>query len=96
MELLENLGASFINGPRRNLKQQLMKVAEARVMLTKQTQASMIHMPTPQEWFKLQPNVCDNKAEKILNIFRAGDARLGNRRPNEHGKSYKYCPLSWI
>ena len=62
MELLENLGA-------RNLKQQIMKVAKARVMLTKQTQASMIHMPTPQEWFKLQPNVCDNKAEKILNMF---------------------------
>ena len=47
------------------------------------------HMPTPQEWFKLQPNVCDNIAEKILNMFRAGDERLGNRRPNEHGKSYK-------
>ena len=92
-ELAENLGVSFFNRHRRKLKEQLIKVAVARVMLTKQIQVSMIHMPTPHVWFKLQPHVRDTKAGKILNMFRAGDAGLGNRRTNKHGKSCKYCPL---
>ena len=29
----------------------------------------------------------------MLSRFRAGDAGLGNRRPNQFGKSYKSCSL---
>ena len=34
----------------------------------------------------------DSQSCKFLNIIRAGDAGLGNRRPNELGLSYKTCP----
>ena len=44
-------------------------------------------------WVKLQPHVCDSKAGGLLNRLRAGDAGLGNRRPNIHGSTTKWCPL---
>ena len=50
-------------------------------------------MPTPQVWFKLQPHICDSKAGGFLNRLRAGDAGLGNCRPNIHGSTTKWCPL---
>ena len=50
-------------------------------------------MPTLQVWFKLQPHVCDSKVGGVLNRLRAGDAGLGNRCPNIHGSTTKWCPL---
>ena len=54
---------------------------------------SLSCMPTPQVQFKLQPHICDCKARGLLNRLRAGDAGLGNRRPNIHGSTTKWCPL---
>ena len=47
----------------------------------------------PNNWFKLQPHVSDSQSSRLLCRVRAGDAGLGNRRPNEFGKSYKLCPF---
>ncbi len=40
-------------------------------------------------------NCCgvESKAGGLLNRLRAGDAGLGNRRPNIHGSTTKWCPL---
>jgi len=53
---------------------------------------SLLWMPKPVRWFSLQPHVNDSDEFKALSRFRAGDAGLGNRRPNVHGRSYKNCP----
>ena len=37
--------------------------------------------------------VCDSTVGGVLNTLRAGGAGLGNRRPNIHGSSTKWCPL---
>ena len=37
-------------------------------------------------------NVNDSAEFGSLSRCRAGDAGLGNRRPNVHGASYKQCP----
>ena len=63
------------------------------VLKQKKRSVSLSFMPTPQVWFKLQPHVCDGNAGGVLNRLRAGDAGLGNRRPNIHGSTTKWCPL---
>ena len=47
-------------------------------------------MPIPKVWFKLQPHVCDSKGRRTYEQKISG---LGNRRPNIHGSTTKWCPL---
>jgi len=49
-------------------------------------------MPQPRKWFKLQDHVNDSAEIGTLNRVRAGDAGLGNRRPNKAGKFHSHCP----
>ena len=63
------------------------------VLERKRQFVSLNCMPTPRVWFKLQPHVCDSTVGGVLNRLRAGDAGLGNRRPNIHGSTTKWCPL---
>ena len=92
-ELIAELGADIFDGPKSRLKKRLTEVAIKGVLAQKRLLTSLICMPTPTVWFKLQPHVCDSKAGGLLNRLRAGDAGLGNRRPNIHGSTTKWCPL---
>ena len=44
-------------------------------------------------WFKPKPWVTDSCRTKILSIFRACNASLGNRGPTKDGRFFKLCPL---
>ena len=46
----------------------------------------------PVNWFRLNPCINDSKECAIVNRVKAGDAGLGNTRPNHLGLSYKMCP----
>ena len=58
----------------------------------KASMTSLRWMPDPIKWFSLQSHVNDSNEFRALSRFRAGDAGLGNRRPNVHGRTYKQCP----
>jgi len=92
-DLVSELGIEAFDGPKSRLKKRLTEVAIQGVLRQKKRFVSLNCMPTPQIWFKLQPHVCDSKAGGLLNRLRAGDAGLGNRRPNIHGSTTKWCPL---
>ena len=68
-------------------------MAVGGVLEQKRQLVSLNCMPTSKVWFKLQLHVCDGKAGGLLNRLGAGDAGLGNRRPNIHGSTTKWCPL---
>ena len=44
-------------------------------------------------WFKLQAHVNDSFESQVLNEFRCGNAKLGNRMPIEGGIRVKLCPF---
>ena len=44
-------------------------------------------------WFRPKPWVSDSCRTKILSIFRACNASLGNRGPTKDGRFFKLCPL---
>ena len=92
-DLVSELGVGVFDGPKSRLKKRLTEVAVQGGLRQKRQFVSLNCMPTPQVWFKLQPHVCDGKTGGILNRLRAGDAGLGNRRPNIHGSTTKWCPL---
>jgi len=92
-DLVSVLGIEAFDGPKSRLKKRLTKVEVQGVLRQKKQFVSLNCMPTPQVWFKLLPHVCDSKAGGLLNKLRAGDAGLGNRRPNIHGSTTKWCPL---
>ena len=92
-DLVSELGFEAFNGPKSRLKKRLTEVAIQGVLRQKKRFVSLNCLPNPQIWFKLQPHVCDSKAGGLLNRIRAGDAGLGNRRPNIHGSTTKWCPL---
>ena len=48
---------------------------------------------SPFPWFKPKPWVTDSCRTKILSIFRACNASLGNRGPTKDGRFFKLCPL---
>ena len=68
-------------------------MAVGGVLEQKRQLVSLNCMPTSKVWFKLQLHVCDGKAGGLLNRLGAGDAGLGNRRPNIHVSTTKWCPL---
>ena len=92
-DLVSELGFEAFDGPKSRLRKRLTEAAVRGVLGQKNQLASLSCMPTPQVWFKLQPHVCDGSAGGLLNRLRAGDAGLGNRRPNIHGSTSKWCPL---
>ena len=47
----------------------------------------------PQGWFKMQPYINDSFESQILNEFKCGNAKLGNRMPIEGGIRVKICPF---
>ena len=63
-----------------------------KLQLTKQSHTSLKWLLEPSNWFKPNPQLNDSKACAALNQFKAGDAGLGNRRPNHVGQSCKQCP----
>jgi len=92
-DLVADLGLDVFEGPKTRLKKRLIQTSIKGVLEQKRQLVSLNCMPTPQIWFKLQPHVCDSKVGGVLNRLRAGDAGLGNRRPNIHGSATKWCPL---
>ena len=92
-ELVAELGLDVFEGPKSRLKKRLTETMINGVLEQKRQLVSLNCMPTPRVWFKLQPHVCDSTVGGVLNRLRAGDAGLGNRRPNIHGSSTKWCPL---
>ena len=50
-------------------------------------------MPQSRQWFRLPNHINSSAPVRALNLCRAGDAGLGNRRTNEHGHQFKACPL---
>ena len=92
-DLVADLGIDVFDGPKSRLKKRLTEIAVQGVLKQKRRFVSLNCMPIPLVWFKLQPHVCDSKAGGLLNRLRAGDAGLGNRRPNIHGSTTKWCPL---
>ena len=92
-DLVAELGLDVFEGPKSRLKKRLTETMINGVLEQKRQLVSLNCMPTPQVWFKLQPHVCDSTVGGVLNRLRAGDAGLGNRRPNIHGSSTKWCPL---
>ena len=92
-ELVAELGLDVFEGPKSRLKKRLTETMINGVLEQRRQLVSLNCMPTPRVWFKLQPHVCDSTVGGVLNRLRAGDAGLGNRRPNIHGSSTKWCPL---
>ena len=88
-----DLGIDVFDGPKSRLKKRLTEIAVQGVLKQKRRLVSLNCMPTPLVWFKLQPHVCDSNAGGLLNRLREGDAGLGNRHPNIHGSTTKWCPL---
>ena len=60
--------------------------------MTKQSHSSLKRLSEPRNWFNPNPQLNDSKECAAINQFKAGDAGLGNRRPNHVGHSYKQCP----
>ena len=80
-------------GPRKApVKRRIISLAVAYIISLKQEMTCLCWLPTPQVWFRLQPHVNDSVHSKMHNSTRAGDAGLGNHRPNDLGSSYKICP----
>ena len=92
-DLIADLGINVFDGPKSRLKKRLTEITVQGVLKQKRRLVSLNCMPTPLVWFKLQPHVCDSNAGGLLNRLRAGDAGLGNRHPNIHGSTTKWCPL---
>ena len=75
----------FLNNKLATVRKSMADAAVADVLSFK---------PAPTDfWIKLRPYVNDSSLCGVLCKFRAGDAGLGNRRPNQFGHSYKSCPL---
>ena len=74
---------------RANLKRRIMSSQIAKLRVIKQSHSSLKWLWEPEKWFKLNPQTNDSEECAALNQFRAGDAGLGNRRPNHLGLSYK-------
>jgi len=92
-DTLGRLGIGSLQHVRkRTLRNKLRDLHIAETLSTKASLSSLLWMPDPVSWFTLQPHVNDSNEFRVLSMFRAGDAGLGNRRPNMHGKSYKICP----
>ena len=74
------------------LEKRILSNQIIKLQLTKQSHTSLKWLSEPSNWFKPNPQVNDSKECAALNQFKAGDAGLGNRRPNHVGQTYKQCP----
>ena len=90
---LDPAGSSLFLQPRSVVRRTLLQAAIQTVIARKREHVSLRYMPLPTLWFKLQPHVTDLPSSRLLCRVRAGDVGLGNRRPNDFGKSYKLCPF---
>ena len=86
-------GIGTLNKRQATVRRSLTDSAVASVLSLMRAHSSLICMPQPDCWFKLNPYVNDSSLCGVLSRFRAGDVGLGNRRPNQFGQSYKFCPL---
>ena len=86
------VGVHQLDGSKRLLKSMLKDVAVGNIFQQKRELTSLSCMPQPRKWFKLQDHVNDSEEILTLNRVRAGDAGLGNRRPNKGGQFYSHCP----
>jgi len=77
---------------RASLKKRIQSNQIIKLQMTKQSHSSLKWLSEPNKWFKPNPQVNDSKECAALNQFKAGDAGLGNRRPNHVGRTYKQCP----
>ena len=64
----------------------------ASIQQVKSIHSSLQWAAEPEKWFRLNPCINDSKERAIVNRVKAGDAGLGNRRPNHLGLTYKMCP----
>ena len=86
------VGVHQLDGSKRLVKSMLKDVAVGNILQQKRELTSLSCMPQPRKWFKLQDHVNDSAEIRTLNRVRAGDAGLGNRRPNKGGQFYSHCP----
>jgi len=75
-----------------SLRKRLHEHGVAQLQLLKTAHSSLKWLTEPRRWFKLQSHINDSDQCATLNRVRAGDAGLGNRRPNHMGLTYKTCP----
>ena len=90
---LDPAGSGLFRKPKSEVQRTLLQAAIQTVTAKKREHISLRYMPLPTNWFKLQPHVTDSQSSRLLCRVRAGDVGLGNRRPNDFGKSYKLCPF---
>ena len=86
-------GLGLLNNRSTVVRRTMHDAAVAKSLLIMREQTSLLCMPQPDGWFKLQKHVSDSSLCGVQSRFRAGDTGLGNRRPNLAGKTYKTCPL---
>ena len=91
--ILEEAGIdNLVNISKRMLKRRMREHHVSQLRQAKSDHSSLRWLTEPKEWFKLQVHINDSKQCAVLNQVRAGDAGLGNRRPNHLGLTYKECP----
>ena len=90
---LENeIGISIANSTLKEVHKQITHAAALFVLDNKRECSSLNLMPQPQAWFTLPGHVNDSWQSKAMSVTRAGNAKLGNRMQNIHGKQWKDCP----
>ena len=93
VSILEEAGIQgLVNTSKRSLKRQMREHHVSQLRQAKSEHSSLRWLTEPKDWFKLQAHINDSKQCAVLNQVRAGDAGLGNRRPNHLGLMYKECP----
>ena len=68
----------------------------ASIQQVKSIHSSLQWAAEPEKWFRLNPCINDSKESAIVNRVKAGDAGLGNRRPNHLGLTYKMCQCNGV
>ena len=94
LAILEEAGIQDLdNISKRMLKRRMQEHHVSQLLRqAKSDHSSLQWLTEPRDWFKLQAHINDSKQCAVLNQIRAGDAGLGNRRPNHLGLTYKECP----
>ena len=81
------------------IKKAVTRAAIARVLLDqKHHNKSTFAMNTPEyctkaRWFKPKGWVTDSCRTRVISVFRACNASLGNRMPTKDGRFFALCPL---
>ena len=83
----------------KNIKKAVNRAAIAGVLHDQKEHSTSTFSMSPPEpsskgaWFKPKGWVSDSCRTKILSMFRACNANLGNRGPTKDGQFHKLCPL---